>query len=398
MVATAFTTASCNKNANAFQPGDDTAEEVYADESSKNLTSDPDAEITITAFKCGKADAFLLRTANHTVVIDTATDKKGDNFLELIDEQGIDTIDDMIITHFDQDHVGGADQIIKAKNVGKIYTTYLSKNSDDIGEYYKALKEKGYKDLIVKDVYSFKEDGVVYTIYPPEAMNYKSSVSNNSSLAIMVQCGDKTGTVLVNVRLIVGCPIKYVAAVCSVGCRIVQESVGGLDRVFVRHDAKLLNHQGIGLRIADQPYHEVDGRFFVRIGGILVDSPAVFRAAVQAGLFLTFHTAIVRNHGGIGDIARDGRILPRAVYKEGCLAGFEFGFGIVSAGGQILRVGQAVVDAEIKEVLIVFHVVAGKRRRAFGPDSACFALFIDILEVNHVACEAPAGGAVHIGG
>ena len=191
MVATAFTTASCNKNANAFQPGDDTAEEVYADESSKNLTSDPDAEITITAFKCGKADAFLLRTANHTVVIDTATDKKGDNFLELIDEQGIDTIDDMIITHFDQDHVGGADQIIKAKNVGKIYTTYLSKNSDDIGEYYKALKEKGYKDLIVKDVYSFKEDGVVYTIYPPEAMNYKSSVSNNSSLAIMVQCGEK---------------------------------------------------------------------------------------------------------------------------------------------------------------------------------------------------------------
>ena len=192
MVATAFTTASCNKNANAFQPGDDTAEEVYADESSKNLTSDPDAEITITAFKCGKADAFLLRTANHTVVIDTATDKKGDNFLELIDEQGIDTIDEMIITHFDQDHVGGADQIIKAKNVGKIYTTYLSKDSDDIGEYYKALKEKGYKDLIVKDVISFKEDGVVYTIYPPEAVNYKSSISNNSSLAIKVQCADKT--------------------------------------------------------------------------------------------------------------------------------------------------------------------------------------------------------------
>lgn len=175
-----------------FQPGDGTTEEVYADEASKNLTSDPDAEITITAFKCGKADAFLLRTANHTVVIDTATEKKGDNFLELIDEQGIDTIDDMIITHFDKDHIGGADQIIRTKNVGKIYTTYLSKDSDDIGEYYNALKEKGYKDLIVKDVISFKEDGVVYTIYPPEATVYKSSISNNSSLAIKVQCADKT--------------------------------------------------------------------------------------------------------------------------------------------------------------------------------------------------------------
>ena len=192
LIATIFTTSSCNNNSKVFQPGDDTAEEVYADEASKNLTPDPDSEITITAFKCGKADAFLLRTANHTVVIDTATDKKGDNFLELIDEQGIDTIDEMIITHFDKDHVGGADQIIRAKNVGKIYTTYLSKDSDDITEYYSALKEKGYKDLIVKDVFSFKEDGVVYTIYPPEATVYKSSISNNSSLAIKVQCADKT--------------------------------------------------------------------------------------------------------------------------------------------------------------------------------------------------------------
>lgn len=192
LMATLFATSSCNNNSNMFQPGDGTTEEVYADEASKNLTSDPDAEITITAFKCGKADAFLLRTANHTVVIDTATEKKGDNFLELIDEQGIDTIDDMIITHFDKDHIGGADQIIRTKNVGKIYTTYLSKDSDDIGEYYNALKEKGYKDLIVKDVISFKEDGVVYTIYPPEATVYKSSISNNSSLAIKVQCADKT--------------------------------------------------------------------------------------------------------------------------------------------------------------------------------------------------------------
>lgn len=192
MIATIFSTASCNRNSNALQPGDDTAEEVYADEASKNLTPDPDSEITITAFKCGKADAFLLRTANHTVVIDTATEKKGDNFLELIDEQGIDTIDEIIITHFDKDHIGGADQIIRSKNVGKVYTTYLSKDSDDITEYYKALKEKGYKDLIVKDVISFKEDGVVYTLYPPEAVNYKSSLSNNSSLAIKVQCADKT--------------------------------------------------------------------------------------------------------------------------------------------------------------------------------------------------------------
>jgi len=191
MAFTVFVNVSCNGNSNAFQPGDGIAEEIFADASDKDLTSDPDAEITVFALKCGKADAFLLKTASHSVVIDTATDKKGDELIELLDAQGVDTVDELIITHFDKDHVGGADQIIKTRNVNKIYTTYLSKDSDDITEYYSALKEKGYKDLIVKDVISFKEDGVVYTIYPPNAVNYKSSVSNNSSLAIKVQCGDK---------------------------------------------------------------------------------------------------------------------------------------------------------------------------------------------------------------
>ena len=183
---------ACAKNTNVFEPGDDTAEELFGDEESKNLTPDPDAEITITAYKVGKADAFLLETAGHRVVIDTATDKKGNKILEKLDEEGIDTIDELIITHFDKDHVGGADALIRNKNIGKVYTTYLSKDSDDITEYYRALKEKGYKDYIVKDVFSFKEDGVVYTIFPPKATMYKSSISNNSSLAILVQCGDKS--------------------------------------------------------------------------------------------------------------------------------------------------------------------------------------------------------------
>ncbi|MBO4458397.1 MAG: MBL fold metallo-hydrolase [Butyrivibrio sp.] len=185
-------TTACAKNTNVFNPEDNTAEELYGDESSRGLTPDPDAEITITAYKVGKADAFLLETPGHRVVIDTATDKKGNKILEKLDEEGIDTIDELIITHFDKDHVGGADALIKNKTIGKVYTTYLSKDSDDITEYYRALKEKGYKDYIVKDVFSFKEDGVVYTIYPPKTTNYKSSVSNNSSLSILVQCGDKS--------------------------------------------------------------------------------------------------------------------------------------------------------------------------------------------------------------
>ena len=67
----------------------------------------------------------------------------------------------------------------------------------------------------------------------------------------------------------------------------------------------------------------------------------------------------------------------------------------MSAGRQLCGIDCAVVDAQIIQVLEVFHVVACQLRRALCP-AACIALFIEILQVCHMAGESPAGAAVHI--
>ena len=151
-----------------------------------------DTTLTITCLKSGAADAFVLKTDDHVTIIDTGLEKKADKLVDFLNEQGVTKIDELIITHFDKDHVGGADHILNNFEVGTVYTTYHSKESDDITAYLEALKNCGMEETTVSETLSFEADGISFTIYPPNSQIYADSTSNNSSLVIRVALGDNS--------------------------------------------------------------------------------------------------------------------------------------------------------------------------------------------------------------
>ncbi len=151
-----------------------------------------DTTLTITCIKGGAADAFVLISDNHVVVIDTGLDKKADKLVEFLNEQGVTKVDELIITHFDKDHVGGADHILNNFEVGTVYTTYHSKESDDITAYLEALENSGLEETTVSENLTFAADGISFTIYPPKSPVYYDSTSNNSSLVIRVSLGENS--------------------------------------------------------------------------------------------------------------------------------------------------------------------------------------------------------------
>ena len=148
------------------------------------------SSLTITAISGDAADAFVLIGENHVTVIDTGLDEHGQELVDFLKDQGVSRIDNLIITHFDKDHVGGADYVVNNFDIGTVYTTYKSKDSDDIDSYLAALSAKGLTETVVTDEMSFTMDEVTYDIYPPESTTYEKSQSNNSSLVIMVSVGD----------------------------------------------------------------------------------------------------------------------------------------------------------------------------------------------------------------
>lgn len=155
-------------------------------------TETPEAILTVTALDVGKADAFILLSEGHTVVIDTATEEEGSRVVDFLEKSGIDRVDELIITHFDKDHVGGANAVIDAFDIGEIYTTYQSKDSDDIDEFYAAMNRKGLTNQVIREKLTFAASGVTYEIFPPEKESYDKDESNNSSLAIRASTANRS--------------------------------------------------------------------------------------------------------------------------------------------------------------------------------------------------------------
>ena len=150
--------------------------------------------LEILTFDVGNADSFLIKTPkNEYVMIDTA--KSGYNggksqaeiiLLKYLRDNGIKSIDTIIITHFDNDHCGGTADIIKNIKVKNIYVNTLEHDSIAAKEIYKTAKQYGVNlisaqnNQIIKD-----ENGFIIKNYISE--NVKENDDNESSIITLVQ-------------------------------------------------------------------------------------------------------------------------------------------------------------------------------------------------------------------
>lgn len=83
-------------------------------------------ELQIHVIDVGQAESILIIQNNTTMLVDTGSNSSGDDIVEYIRGLGIDYIDILMITHFHQDHAGGAHSIISSLDVRKILCTKYS--------------------------------------------------------------------------------------------------------------------------------------------------------------------------------------------------------------------------------------------------------------------------------
>ncbi|WP_026052891.1 MBL fold metallo-hydrolase, partial [Ruminococcus flavefaciens] len=84
----------------------------------------------------------VLQSDTGTVVIDCGEKGDGKKITGLLEESGRTTIDYLIITHFDKDHVGGAAKVLNSFEVKNVLTPDYEGTVD---EYDKFCKVRGKK-------------------------------------------------------------------------------------------------------------------------------------------------------------------------------------------------------------------------------------------------------------
>ena len=138
------------------------------------------ADLEVHFFNAGKADAILLTTADSAVLIDAGEKSFGKTILSYLEEKGITHLDYLIVTHFDQDHVGGAAKVLEGVTVGAVLQSNRPRNSREYENYIEALNSAGIVPVTVRETCEFALDGVSYGIDPPRKTENQKDESNNS--------------------------------------------------------------------------------------------------------------------------------------------------------------------------------------------------------------------------
>ena len=150
----------------------------------------------IKMLKIGKADTALLYMEGSTeaVVIDTGEDNDGPEIIEKLEKMGITKVSHLIITHYDKDHMGGADYVLEHIPVGQIIQPGYPKTGDGFTVYQEAVKKYVSDICTVSEDMEFSVGQLSFSIFPendPANQYFEEDDDNDRSLVTMVSYQDK---------------------------------------------------------------------------------------------------------------------------------------------------------------------------------------------------------------
>ncbi len=166
--------------------------------------------IRVTMFDVGQGDAFLIQTENRNILIDTGEYKMYSSLKSQLSACGVSKLDALIISHFDTDHFGSAQSVMKdyAKDGICIHPSRGS-TSSTYTNFMRSMATNAYDELTLSktDIGSVVDpicwEGMKFTLLSADA----GEDTNDSSLVLRLDfngsswlfTGDASAGVLNNV-------------------------------------------------------------------------------------------------------------------------------------------------------------------------------------------------------
>lgn len=151
----------------------------------------PTDGLVVKILDIGQGDAVLVREKQTVILIDTGDIEKRDRLVRLLDAEGIERIDILVITHPHADHLGGFAQLAKRYKIGQIYDCGKPTKTAVYRDYLKTVKEKQIPFTVVKqgDVLTWGES-LRFEVYGPPKLSGEYDDLNNASIVGRLVYGD----------------------------------------------------------------------------------------------------------------------------------------------------------------------------------------------------------------
>lgn len=160
--------------------------ETSSDTKETQILEDPYQELKVHFIDVGQGDCTLIESDGKSMLIDAGPDNCGTKIQKYLDNNGVSSIDYLVLTHPDSDHIGSVDVVATKFDIGKIYMSSFIKDNEYYHKMMDAFSYKKYGWEVPQEGYSFNlgEAEVVFL----HSKEYEDP--NNSSLCIKVIYGD----------------------------------------------------------------------------------------------------------------------------------------------------------------------------------------------------------------
>ncbi len=150
-------------------------------------TRKPLSELSVSVLKTGNSDCTVITDGTHTVLIDTADADDFDTISAELDSLGIKKIDAIILSHYDNDHVGSAADIILKYEVTAVYGPDYIRSSAATRAIDEAAVKRGTKVRMLSDDAEITVGEMKFTLYAPLLDEYEDE--NDHSLIALLGYG-----------------------------------------------------------------------------------------------------------------------------------------------------------------------------------------------------------------
>ena len=163
---------------------------VYDDNDSKAAQ----ATLEVRFLKVGKADAIVLMCQDETMIIDCGEEDDGKEVLAYLKSRGIRKVDVLMITHFDKDHVGGADTLVEGIRVDRVLLPAYTGSGTEYTDFMEAVGRAGINPENVTENLNLMLGSASILVEPPSSYEIPANVNeydNDFSLITTVEFDGK---------------------------------------------------------------------------------------------------------------------------------------------------------------------------------------------------------------
>lgn len=148
--------------------------------------------LQVRLLKVGKADAIVLQSGDKTMVIDTGEEEDGEELADFLKSREVPYVDTLIITHFDKDHVGGADALIDKMEIREVLIPDYQGSNTEYLDFIEAMEQKKIVPHKLTETVKFEFGEASVMVEPPHSYIAEGSgePDNNFSLITTVVHGD----------------------------------------------------------------------------------------------------------------------------------------------------------------------------------------------------------------